>query len=169
MKIFELASAILISIGSAGILLFGLSSWLGKVWASRILEKERNELSILKEQFLKEHSEKVLTYKSVIDIVSKILADFDKWQMGDLSLEKGKEAFHSFNEQRIKAYGYLCMVASQSIMDTHDALIENILCVANGNAKYDWDEIRKLALAFINEIRKDIAIDKTSISYKGNR
>ena len=58
MQWFELAGAILFSVGSAGAILFALSSWLGKVWASRILERERNELSILKETFLKEHNEK---------------------------------------------------------------------------------------------------------------
>lgn len=168
MQAFELASAILFSIGSAGGILFALSSWLGKVWASRILEKERNELSILKETFLKEHNEKIATYKSVVDVISKILADIDKWQAGDLTSEKGKEAFHSFNEQRLRAYGYLGMVAPQAVMDAQDALIENILLVANGQATYDWAEVRRLALMLINEIRKDIAIDKKPISYNGN-
>ena len=78
MQWFELAGAILFSVGSAGAILFALSSWLGKVWASRILERERNELSILKETFLKEHNEKTATYKAVVDVVSKILADLDK-------------------------------------------------------------------------------------------
>ena len=72
MQLFELVGAILFSIGSAGAILFALSSWLGKVWANRILEKERNELSILKETFLKEHSEKIMTYKSAIDVISSV-------------------------------------------------------------------------------------------------
>jgi hypothetical protein len=114
---FNIAGAIFLSIGSATAILFGLSSWLGKVWASRILETERHELSILKETFLNEHSEKVKTYKAVIDVVSKILADFDKWQLGDLTLEEGKEAFHTFNAERLRVYGYLGMVAPQSVMD----------------------------------------------------
>ncbi|MCE5221789.1 MAG: hypothetical protein LLF98_11165 [Clostridium sp.] len=38
---FEIASAVLISLGGGGAIVFALSSWLGKVWANRILEKEK--------------------------------------------------------------------------------------------------------------------------------
>ena len=167
MQLFEIVGAVLFSIGSAGAILFALSSWLGKVWANRILEKERNELSILKETFLKEHSEKIMTYKSAIDVISKILADIDKWQTDDLSPDDIRKAFHSFNEKRLKAYGYLGMVAPQSVMDAQDALIDNIIMIANNQIDYDWSEVRRLAIEFINEIRKDIAIDKNPISYNG--
>ncbi len=138
------------------------------MWASRILERERNELSILKETFLKEHNEKIATYKAVVDVVSKILADLDKWSFGDLSPVQGKEAFHSFNEKRLRVYGYLGMVAPQTVMDAQDALMEKIILVSQGKEKYEWIVIRTLALALMNEIRKDIAIDKSPISYNGS-
>ena len=168
MQWIELAGAILFSIGSAGGIIFALSSWLGKVWATRLLAKEINDLAILKETYLKEHGEKIDAYKSVVDVVSKILADLDKWKLGDLSPEKGKEAFHTFNEQRLRVYGYLGMIAPQSVMDAQDALMGKILLIASGHENYDWSEIRALALVLINEIRKDVAIDKSSISYNGN-
>jgi len=44
-QIFEIAAAILTSIGGGTVILFGLSNWLGKVWANRILEKEKSELA----------------------------------------------------------------------------------------------------------------------------
>ena len=167
MRLFELAGTILFSIGSAGVILFALSSWLGKVWANRILEHERNELSILKETFLKEHNEKITTYKTTVDVVAKVLADLDKWSLGDMPLEKSKEAYHTFNEDRMRVYGYLAMVSPQAVMDAQDALMDKILLITQGKEKYIWEEIRELALALLNEIRKDIAIDKSSISYHG--
>jgi hypothetical protein len=168
MQFFEIAGAILFSIGSAGILLFALSSWLGKVWANRILERERNALEVLKETYLKEHSEKIATYKSVVDVVSKILADLDKNKFGMLTPVEGAKSFHDFNEQRLKVYGYLGIVAPQAVMDAQDALMGKILLVAAGHEPYEWADIRALALNLINEIRKDIAIDKSPISYNGN-
>lgn len=165
--LFEIAGAALAAIGSAGALLFALSSWLGKVWASRILEKERTDLAIFKETVLKERNEKVATYKTVVDVVSKILADLDKWHAGHLAPEKGVEAYHLFNEQRMRAYGYLGMVAPQSVMDAQDRLVDHIMQITAGQIPYKWDEVRSRALGLINEIRKDIAIDKTSISYNG--
>ena len=51
-EIFMVAGAILGSVGGASLLIMGLSSWLGKVWASRILEKDKlkyqSELEIIK-------------------------------------------------------------------------------------------------------------------------
>lgn len=165
--VFETAGAALAAIGSASVLLFALSSWLGKIWASRILEKERSDLAIFKDTVLKERNEKVATYKTVVDVVSKMLADLDKWYAGHLAPDKGVESFHVFNEQRMRVYGYLGMVAPQSVMDAQDKLIDHILLITTGQVLYKWDEVRILALDLINEIRKDIAIDKSPVSYKG--
>ncbi len=165
--LLEIAGAALAAIGSASILLFAFSSWLGKIWASRILDKERSDLAIFKETVLKERNEKVATYKTVVDVVSKILADLDKFHTGHLVPEQGVEAYHVFNEQRMRVYGYLGMVAPQSVMDAQDKLIDHILLITNGRVPYQWEEVRFYALGLINEIRKDIAIDKDPISYKG--
>lgn len=54
MDIFEVLKLILASFGGATVALLGLSKWLGNVWASRIIEKERArhsaELERLKSQ-----------------------------------------------------------------------------------------------------------------------
>ena len=42
---FAIAGVISASLGGGGILVLALSSWLGKVWASRILEREKIELT----------------------------------------------------------------------------------------------------------------------------
>ena len=51
--VFNIAAAILASVGGSAIIIVGLSSWLGKVWANRILEKDK-----LKVQ--KEYEDKVV-------------------------------------------------------------------------------------------------------------
>lgn len=40
-QIFEVAAAIIASVGGSSVIILGLSSWLGKVWANRILENEK--------------------------------------------------------------------------------------------------------------------------------
>jgi hypothetical protein len=67
----------------------------------------------------------------------------------------------------MRVYGYLGMVAPQTVMDAQDKLIDHILRIANGQILYKWEEVRFYALALINEIRKDIVIDKNPISYNG--
>ena len=39
----EVASAVILSLGGGGVIVFGMSSWLGKVWAERILNAEKNK------------------------------------------------------------------------------------------------------------------------------
>jgi hypothetical protein len=43
-EVWSVALAVLASIGGGGILTVGLSSWIGKVWADRILEREKASL-----------------------------------------------------------------------------------------------------------------------------
>ena len=43
--VFATAAAVLLSVGGGGAIVFALSSWLGKVWANRILEREKATLA----------------------------------------------------------------------------------------------------------------------------
>ena len=43
--VIKIGAAIMLSLGGAGVILFGLSSWLGKVWAERILTKEKAKIA----------------------------------------------------------------------------------------------------------------------------
>ena len=52
-KAFELAFAIITGLGGGSVIVLALSSWLGKVWANRILEKEKSE-----------HAKEIEHYKS---------------------------------------------------------------------------------------------------------
>ncbi len=53
--VLQIVGAVLFSIASGGAVVFALSSWLGKVWANRILEAEKNkyarDLETLKAEF----------------------------------------------------------------------------------------------------------------------
>jgi len=64
--LFKLAGAILTSIGGAAIIIFALSSWLGKVWANRILEKDKlhyqTELEKIKNKLQQESQNQQLIF-----------------------------------------------------------------------------------------------------------
>ena len=63
-EIFEVAGAIIASLGGGAALILGLSSWLGKVWAGRILENEKAEHSQELERYKRELSEELEYVKS---------------------------------------------------------------------------------------------------------
>lgn len=176
--VFKFITAAVASVGVAGAVIFALSSWLGKVWATRILDREKStlnkeleatkrELDVYKDTYLRNHNDKIVVYRAVIDIVAKLLATFDSFQSGRLQQPEAGKAFDLFNEQRMQTYGYLAMLAPQQAMDAHDRLIDHLIKISNGSATYEWEEVRDLAIGFINEVRIDVGIDKEPISYNG--
>lgn len=66
-EIFELAGAIITSIGGSAVIMLGLSSWLGKVWANRILEDEKKKHVLEIEDFKSKLSRDIAIANSIID------------------------------------------------------------------------------------------------------
>ena len=138
------------------------------------LEAVRAELDIYKEKHLKGHTDKIEIYRLVVNLLAEILGDLDYLRGGTQPLPDGaNEAIRSrvdkFNRNRMKAYGYLAMMAPQNIMDAYDSLIDYLLEVICEGKEYKWPMVRKYALNLINEARKDVGIDSSSIEYRGAR
>lgn len=191
-ELAELAAAVLISLGGAGAVVFGFSSHLGKVWAERLMTRERatydrelaelrnrleNQtkeqlaalemgLSIFKDKHLRGFHDKLATYRKVIDLIAEVLGDFDRCQETKRPLPA--ERFDAINRERIKAYGYIGLLAPQSVMDAIDGLFDHLLLIAHGKSPYEWAKVRELALDLLNEARKDVGIDDSQIFYRGN-
>lgn len=187
--VLKIVGAALFSVVSAGAIVVGMASWLGKVWAERILRNETHELQkklavaqnqldlsiktaereldLIKDAHARVHNDKIIIYRGVIDLVAKVLANLDAFYMDRLPHDEAVRQFDNFNEQRIRLYGYMAMFAPQTAMDAQDKLIDHLLCISNGKKPYVWAEVRILALELINEVRRDVGIDKTDISYNG--
>ena len=63
--IAQVGGSILVSLGGAGLIVMGMSSWLGKVWASRILEEDKNKYQTALEQLKSQYQLDVEKNKSV--------------------------------------------------------------------------------------------------------
>lgn len=186
--IFEIAGAVMLSIGGAGFLLFSLSNFLGKIWADRLMLKESanyqeqliklkatgeqmltelgNELEIAKQKHLTSFQDKLTTYRMVIDLLAEMLSEFDRNVLNEKTLDI--EKLHAFNRQRLRIYGYLGILAPQSVMDANDNLTDYLLMVAGGTSAYEWERVRSLALILLNSVRVDLAIDASEIKYNGS-
>lgn len=53
-------------------------------------------------------------------------------------------------------------------MDAIDGLFAYFMLTAHGKHSYEWAKIRKFALDLLNEARKDVGIDASQISNRGN-
>jgi hypothetical protein len=193
---FQLALAILASLGGGGALVLGLSAYLGKVWAeyfmtrerasleremerlradltahnSRELEALRTSLDLSKTKLLSAHADKVLMYRMVGTIISEMLADMATVASGKvMSPEQSIDRMHRFDLERLKAYTYLGMFAPQHVMDSFDRVIDHLFAVLEGSARHDFSQIRELGIGMLNEIRIDLGIDPSPIQYRGAR
>lgn len=68
-NIFSVAAAVLASLGGGAVIIFAFSNWLGKVWANRLMERDRaqyeREIESLKSELLRDtESYKVKLRKS---------------------------------------------------------------------------------------------------------
>jgi hypothetical protein len=176
--VFKILAAAITSMGGAAFIIWRMSSWLGNVWAQRMLEKERYELrtdlekakrdlDVIKETTLRFQNDKILTYRAVVDIVARFLASLDSRHLGTLQPTEMTARIDELNEQRIRVYGYLAMFAPQAVMDAQDMLMDHLLTIFQGSVPYEWKKVRELAINFLNEVRKDIGIDKNPIGYNG--
>ena len=90
------ASAILGSVGGASLIIIGLSSWLGKVWANRILEKDKlkytSELEKIKAQLQSESQKQHLMFSMYFEGQFKLYNDL--W-VSLSELQSGVEALWS--------------------------------------------------------------------------
>ena len=185
------AGAVIAAFGGASLIVLAASSWLGKVWAARILEGDRarhqerldelqrkadvaiaeltKELDVLKNTELRIHSDKLAIYRAAIDIIVSMLLALQKHRDGKLTPPDGAAALEMFEQGRLRLYGYLAMLAPQAVMDALDALTEYLLAAAYENAPHTWEGMRMLALKLLNEIRIDVGLDKTPIEYRGTR
>lgn len=66
-EIFQIAGAILASIGGSSVIILGLSSWLGKVWANRILEEEKKKHVLEIESYKSQLNKEINIVNSLID------------------------------------------------------------------------------------------------------
>jgi len=74
--VFSISAAIVGSIGGAGLIILGLSSWLGKVWASRLMNEEKfkhqQELTLLTESIKNQNNIELEKLKAKIESNSHI-------------------------------------------------------------------------------------------------
>ena len=186
----KIGTTIVTSLGSGGLIVFGLSGWLGKVWANHLMESERQayhieleklrnslrrstetELKSLEVQLeigKREHIDRLAIYRAPIDLLAGMIAKvvmITAGKRGPLTAEE----FLTFETQRLRLYAYLAMHAPQSVMDAHDAVMDLTLGLVADGKSTTWLQVRELSLRFLNEVRKDIGIDKEPIAYNGMR
>ena len=169
---FEIAQAVLLSLGGGSILVFALSSFLGKIWAQRILQNEKmehdRELSEFKSHIEALAHKNSLNYQQKLELYKIVSAPLV--ELVALITKKGLTQDHvnEFDRQRLHITAQLALFAPQNVFEAFNDMIDYIY---DSLEKEDFlfHVFRIKALTFLSEMRKDIGIYKDSVSYKGHR
>lgn len=159
----------------------GIVTVVGKIWVERRMASERarheesierlkNDLQLTKDKLLSAHHDKVAHYRQIVDLVAPMVAKIELLiHAKDTATAEVQQHLLAFEQERLRAYGYVGMFAPQPVMNRFDALIDYLFNVVDGKDKYDFTHVRTLAIALLNEIRKDLKIDDSTIEYRGTR
>jgi len=173
LEAFKIAQAILLSLGGGGLIVFLLSSFLGKIWAQRILQTEKyehdKEIAAFKNKLEALAQVNSLNYKQKIDLY-KLVSNPIVELVALLSKEDGltKEAYYEFDRKRLHITAQLALFAPQNVFEAFNSMIDYIYDSLD-NGSYEFVEFREKALGFLSEMRKDIGIYDDNVSYSGTR
>jgi hypothetical protein len=134
----------------------------------RLTETERRSLDVQLEIRKKDHLDRVTIYRGAMDLLAGITAKVEMITTGTRGPLTPEELL-AFETERLRVYAYLAMHAPQAVMDAHDAVMDLTLALVVDGKRTTWPEFRELSLRFLNEVRKDIGIDKEPVAYNGMR
>jgi hypothetical protein len=169
---FEIAQAVLLSIGGGSLIIFALSSFLEKVWAKRILQSEKQkhdkELSKYKAQLDSLLHKDSLNYQQKLDLY-KVVSN-PLIELVALISKNGLTADHvqEFDRQRLHITAQLALFAPQSVFNAFSDMIDYIYNSLE-NEDYSFIVFRDKALAYLSEMLRDIVIYSDDVSYNGDR
>lgn len=171
----------------------GIGGWLGKIWVSKKVEKYRStsetelaklksdlersgqqeieglryELNALQQKEFKGFQDKLAIYRMVVDLLSDFLSDLSYCH--HLNEEIPSPKIKDFDRLRMKSYGYISMLAPQSVIDAHEDLVEIVFDILEKKQEFDWVKIRVRCLALLNAVRIDLGLNSEPVVYNGNR
>jgi hypothetical protein len=171
---FEIAQAVILSLGGGVVIVFAFSNWLGKIWAGRLMASEtarhnqnletlRASLQAQVDHFSQTYKQKIELYKEVsnplIDLIVKAQ------HSGGLTPEDLKD----FDKSRLTTTALLAMFAPKTVFDEYNNLIDYIYNAFEGKAVWSFPEFRVSALKFLSLVRADIGLYTDVVSYNGTR
>lgn len=119
-EIFKISGAILGSVGGAALIMLSLSSWLGKVWASRILEKDKlaysSELERIKNQLHADAEKKQLVFSLYFEGQFKLYNDL--WVSLSLLQNEVDKLWSDASTQNLKLFVSALSKAKQKIRNS---------------------------------------------------
>jgi len=182
---WQTASAVLLSLSGGGAVVLFLSSWLGKLWANRLMRiesaKHDERLRELEAKLKQQVSDFEMRLKTELDLKFDVTRQKIEVYRRITSpiLDLVVEAQHSqamtgdtllaFERERLDGTAQLAMLAPADVFDEYNALIDYLWDVTESKKPWNFQEFRDKGLVFLSMVRKDIGLHSDSVRYTGER
>jgi hypothetical protein len=173
-NIIEVATAVLLSVGASGAIVFALSSWLGKVWAERLMAKEtakhNRELEELRSSLRIQADQSAQTFKQKIDLYKEVGTPLIDLLVTVQNIEAiTAENLQNFEKRRLTTTALLAMFAPVNVFVEYNKMIDYIYNCADEKDRWSFAEFRTRALQFLSLVRADIGLYSDALYYDGSR
>ena len=121
---FKIITAGLGAVGGASVIIWGLATWFGKIWANKILERDKSKYAAELEKIKQSYSKELENYKSQLEITKVSLSRYSEkqfhifneiWQsLYDLKII-GNQMLNKRNEQKFKEFAEQLIKTRQNI------------------------------------------------------
>lgn len=195
--LLRIASLVIASLGGSGMIVFALSSWLGKVWADRLMQKQRaiyeREIEEFKAETLRLlerekaiHQQELETFKAQLvrdsDLAAQTLRErlalykdsiapiLDIYAHIHTRIEEvDAETWQDFEHKRLVVAATLGMFAPLPVFERYNDTVDYLQDCREGSQHFDFSRFRQLGFYFIDAVRRDLGIHTEPLAYYGPR
>lgn len=160
---WEIVAGILSSILAAGSIILGLSSWLGKVWATRLAENERAKHALELESFRNQLSELTSARRDLLmrqrEVYTRIATAMRVFLDNGANTPEERADF-------LSAYDEFCLWASENPVQAIAEFLDLVKCNTAMPGTVNQEELRSAYERCMTEMRKDAGFPDTNVVYR---
>jgi hypothetical protein len=172
-EVFETAAAVLAAIGGAGAIILGLSAWLGKVWADRLMQSARAQheraLEVLRTDLRRDTEAELEHLRSSLqgemDVLLRRRQVYERIAVAmRVFLAGGKPATEADKREFLAAYDTSMLWAPDSVVNAIGRFLDANMASGRNPQNMDLQNAQKRAYTeCLIEMRKDSGFPSTSV------
>jgi hypothetical protein len=195
-ELMKIVFLLIASLGGGGAIILGLSSWFGKIWADRLMQKQRatyekeieefkatalqslerekatnqRGLEDFKAQLSREGERSGQALHERVNLYKECLAPVIELIMTAMhSGEVNGQVMFEFDKTRLVTSAGLGMFAPLPVFEAYNETIEYLQDCFEKKVQFEFSEFRKLGFTFLNAVRRDLGIHSEDLIYRGSR
>ena len=182
----KIVVSILAALGGGAAIIAGFSSWLGKIWAARLMEKEKarhqkdleefkteamrylekekaqyqEKLEALRGKLSRENDLTGQTLREKISLYKTVIPPIVDLVLQDkiAPADVTPELMKEFEKKRLETTALLGMFAPVPVFEAYNVMIDYMFDCFEGKRVFAFPEFRSRAFAMLSQIRRDVGI-----------